>query len=237
MSKDKANSDYNNPFNNETIVTFLEQHAFYPKNNIYTQDSEKPLYDKFKDYYQKGKKVLIFGVGTGRDIDLIIKAGVNIDKNDFLGYDFSEAMIKKCIDKFPNFKFTSNNPLLDNQGHFDIIICNNVLQHVKDSKAFNELMKQLSDKADITLCHFWYDESNNFYKPLQLRGFTIDEFWIGKKTLIYISNDLPGNCQIEFFKTQKPSSSAFLEVNKITIQQQLPAEPEGKNQKSDKQKK
>lgn len=215
----KNQDDLNNPFNNERVVMFLEQNAFYPKNTLYFQDSEKAIFDEIKNNYKPGKKILIYGCGTGRDLDILFSLNVEIKPDDIILYDPSQAMIEKAKQKFPVYShaFTSINPAVNTGVKFDITLCNNVLQHCKDAEQQLKIITEISEVSELSYFHFWYENENRF-TPVIVRDIKINEFWIGKRVLTNMMSSFKYNCFLHFYGFQKPYKSVTLEVrNQKTI--------------------
>lgn len=222
-SQNKPQDDLKNPFNNERVVTFLEQNAFYPKNEMYFQDSEKAIFDEIKNHYKPGKKILIYGCGTGRDLDILMSLNVEIKPEDIILYDPSQAMIDKAKQKFPAYSFTSINPLVNTGVKFGIALCNNVLQHQANTEEQLKIITEISDSSEYSFFHFWYADNNQF-KPVVVRDIKINEYWIGKRVLTNMLNSFKYNAYIHFYGFQKPYKCVTVEIRNHAKQK-----PDGKN--------
>jgi len=67
----------------------------------------------------RGKKILDIGVGTGRTVPYLLEIS-----SDYVGIDYSQAMIDKCREKYPNFNFKcmdARNLSIFNNQEFDFI--------------------------------------------------------------------------------------------------------------------
>jgi len=89
-----------------------------------------PEFEYFQKFIKPGGQVLDAGCGNGRISEIVRKS-----KAEYLGIDFSEEIIKRAKEKYPKEKFQKAD-ILDlkfDEGKFDLIFCNAVLQHIPSS--------------------------------------------------------------------------------------------------------
>jgi len=136
--------------------------------NVWSKDSAKWLDEFcFKDRFTDAEefiiseikklprdiKILDYGCGTGRFIEILKKEIPDYDINNYLGIDTSENMINLAKEKHENINFDLAN--LDDLAcdNFDIVVCLDVLQHQNDPISF--LDKLLSINSTKIFIEFW----------------------------------------------------------------------------------
>lgn len=89
------------------------------------------------------------GVGTFENINASLYPNVQ-----FLASEMDEKCTEwtKSNRPYPNVKYNTNSieAILNNEPKFDLAVCVDVIEHVKDYKSFLDEFSQLSDKAVIT---------------------------------------------------------------------------------------
>jgi 2-polyprenyl-3-methyl-5-hydroxy-6-metoxy-1,4-benzoquinol methylase len=86
-----------------------------------------PEFLYFQKFIKPDDKVLDAGCGNGRISEIVGKS-----KAEYLGIDLSEEIIRRAKAKYPKEKFQKAD-ILDlkfDEGKFDLIFCNAVLQHI-----------------------------------------------------------------------------------------------------------
>ena len=100
----------------------------------------------------KPKRLLDVGCCSG-ELTLAIARFFNIDENNTNGVEFSEDYLKKCEDKFFARKIdleTTKLPFPDD--NFDLVICNQVLEHLKNyNDVLNEIVRVTYKKGYILI--------------------------------------------------------------------------------------
>lgn len=94
-------------------------------------------------------------LATGYVLDIGCANGIDSHRynpSKYLGLDISEELIKTASDRNPNHFFICDNALdfLDNDIHFDFILCKAVLEHIPLDKAL-ELYHKMVEKSDVLL--------------------------------------------------------------------------------------
>ncbi len=92
-----------------------------------------------KDYYQKGKKVLDLGCGSGDLIRLI-----KFEKDDYWGIDASPKLIKLAQLQYPGYRFEVKDYLnFENKRPFDIIYWIAGIHHIPSKELRGEMVKKI----------------------------------------------------------------------------------------------
>ena len=95
----------------------------------------------FKDYIENGDKVLDFGCGNGRLIDLF--SGMNIE--EYLGLDVSKKLIEIAKKKYPKnkFKLTDKIPLSCASESFSKVFSLAVFHHIPTKELRSQYLSEL----------------------------------------------------------------------------------------------
>lgn len=204
------------------MVEHLESNCFHNRNGEVLERKSDKYYNLIVSKYLARElttidneypiSVLDFGCGTGRQLELNL-----IPKENYTGFDSSIEMIEKARNKFPKHTFISDKKDLENKC-FDLVLCNDVLQHVSSIDEFKSLLKELASFGNYLVLHFWYTEEPSS-KPLATKIFNTvyPEFFISKKDLEEILLDDSfikySDIELNYFDKQKPYKCCVLELN------------------------
>jgi trans-aconitate methyltransferase len=127
-----------------------QQYSNFANDSFSWKYLEKPLLDKVLDSSSfKSKEILDAGCGMGRTLKYLLDKGVS--KNNILGVDISEDMLKIAKKNVPVVKTLKTDlAKFNTKNKFDLILCTHVL-HYLDNEDFIKTLK-------------------NFYKLLKNKG-------------------------------------------------------------------
>jgi 2-polyprenyl-3-methyl-5-hydroxy-6-metoxy-1,4-benzoquinol methylase len=175
------------------------------------------------EYYsgQNTGSILDIGCGEGFVLDFFHKKGWNVT-----GLDFSHDGVSR---HFPHLKekvikgdvFNSLENLMESQAKFDLIVCNNVLEHVLDPISFLKKFKSLCHAN--TLIRIQVPNDFSWYQDVLIRkGIVTKEYWVAPpghlnyfnkdnlkqflKSFEYNLVDLLGDFPIELFLLNEKSN-------------------------------
>lgn len=138
-----------------------KQQKFF--SDYYNKENSENYPDyRISDYKQiRDKKILVVGVGMGRDVEFLVKG------NDVYGIDISsegnlfarKKGIKTLTYNFENRRLPYDNNL------FDIVVCKDVFEHmINPRKLLNEIKRVLKNNGELVL-----NVPNHFYLWHRLR--------------------------------------------------------------------
>lgn len=197
----------------KNVVEHLENNCFHNNNEVLNRESDK--------YYQKlisseivlgsNQVIIDFGCGTARQLELNM-----IDKENYIGFDTSDSMLEKAKEKFPEHDFINT---WSGYGNVDLVICNDVLQHVSSLDEFKNLLKSICNMGNIIILHFWYDKDTTKHTEVKIYNETFSEFFISEKdledALLEINNK---NVSIRYFRDEKPYPCVVVQINQSNEQ-------------------
>lgn len=164
-------------------VEFLENNCFHQNGKVLIRESDNAYQGKIDDLIKNhlrdksedgSIKVLDFGCGTGRQLEL---NNYSYENHEYIGYDKSKEMIEKAKEKFPNNQFSDLNPFALNSDMIDLLISNDVLQHTKNFEAFKDLLEEMLLISNNVICHTWYEEEEK-HQVVTLAKEKFDEFFV-----------------------------------------------------------
>jgi trans-aconitate methyltransferase len=122
------------------------------------------LIQKLKDHLPKKSTILEFGMGPGKDLDML--------QRDFLatGSDYSQIFLDNYYSEHPDADLIILNAVtLDTSRKFNAIYSNKVLMHLsKDDHAASILrQKELLDGPGIILHTFWAGSGEEYFSGLR----------------------------------------------------------------------
>jgi 2-polyprenyl-3-methyl-5-hydroxy-6-metoxy-1,4-benzoquinol methylase len=140
----------------------------------------KKRLEKYLKYFSSGRKILDLGCGRGEFLELLKE-----NKYEASGIDFSDEMIKNCLDKGFKVINTTIEDYLKNPGKsmFDGIMCSHIVEHFYPEKVIDILSgcETILNKNGILiiispnpLClevmseRFWLDPSHVRPYPIEL---------------------------------------------------------------------
>jgi len=109
-----------------------------------------------------GKRILVLGGGTARDVRYLAK------KNDVYVVDFSEQALKVAKNSgVKTLKTDLNNRLGFKTHSFDIIVAKDIIEHIDNATGLLEEVRRLLKPSGYAVINV----PNHFYLPLRLRVF------------------------------------------------------------------
>lgn len=139
----------------ENIVESIS--GFYENDEYFTTYEKTIEFLKLKKYIKPRLKVLEVGVGEGHVTKGLFEADLIVS-----GLDISDTALKN-VSKYCNRVYNTGMLKLLPDDHFDIIICNRVIQHVPTDLLYVEL-KHLIRSLSPTGIFALQFVSNNFWK-------------------------------------------------------------------------
>lgn len=122
----------------------------------------------FQKYAKVGDRILDYGCGNGRILELF-----NDEKFNYVGVDFSQRLLDNAKEKFPHGNFIKMDdfsvPFSDKS--FDLVFCLAVLHHIPSVEmrleVLNEIHRVLKKGSKLILT-VWYLREDEKAKPLIL---------------------------------------------------------------------
>lgn len=111
----------------------------------------------------------------------------------YTGQDISDVIIEQNKIKYPQYKFTTNGPLLTG----DLLLCIDVLYHVLDDKEYEQLLSDLKEGWTKYLAITAYETPQNTAGHLKVRIF--DPKYFGKPIIREVVED-DGKLRFYLFK-------------------------------------
>ncbi|OGM13512.1 hypothetical protein A3A76_03705 [Candidatus Woesebacteria bacterium RIFCSPLOWO2_01_FULL_39_23] len=138
------------------------QERFY--NDIYTHkvyhDLDLPDFKITKGKSIVGKKILIFGIGTARDVKFLL------GNNEVWGTDYSKESINVCKKLgIKIIKQDLNKPFKLKEKYFDIIVAKDILEHLYEPKILMNHIKLSLKRTGYAVINV----PNHFYLPMRIR--------------------------------------------------------------------
>jgi len=196
------------------LCGYYENEIFHNGGKVLNRESDKKFIEIIqKEIGEDDKKIVLdYGACTGRNLELF-----EINKESYMGYDRRENFLNYARIKFPNHHFV-NEPIKEND-KFDIVICNDYLNipevpivqeedNKKIESIFEARIESIVQKGNISIFHFWVDESTN-YKEIEIFGEKLQEVFIGKDVIGTIIGNIEEKLKvkgsIEIFKKDRIS--------------------------------
>lgn len=167
------------------VVEALENNAFYNKdykNGFLFRESDNTVLEHIKENFIKDKVLLDFACGTGRLVNVLKANGIELTKNNYLGFDYTPAMVEKAKEKFPELNFTSNIKDIENNKNIYMLVNIDMLQHSESLEEIKNNIEKLSKIANKSVFHLWY-KNNDEYKPIELQGNIFHEYFPSPESL------------------------------------------------------
>ena len=193
------------------VVEYLENNCFHQNGKVLVRESDMVYQGKIDDLIKNhlrdksedgSIKVLDFGCGTGRQLEL---NNYSYENNEYIGHDKSKEMIEKAKEKFPNNQFSDLDPFALNPDMIDLLISNDVLQHTKNLDEFTNIITEMLLISNNVICHCWY-EGQEKYQKISLAGEFFDEFFVDPVKLENYFNEVLKEYDFDIMKfpNQKP---------------------------------
>jgi SAM-dependent methyltransferase len=214
----------------KNVAEYLQNKCFYNDGLPFTRSSDLFIVEKLKEEYHSGKSLLDYACGTGRFLDILQRAGINPEPFDYLGYDKSNAMLETAERNFPGHSF-DNQIKTSSDYRFDIVICNDMLQHSKDFRDFASKFDHVRYLGKLVFFHFWYEDERR-YQELTIENEKFDEFFPSKKDIEDIMYSITGN--VEYFPEEKPYKCCVIVIDNRELQSEEEAKAPPKAKKGKK---
>ena len=148
------------------------------------------------------QKILVVGVGTGADLELIYQRGLNIT-----AIDYSQSMLNKAKKKFSNSSITfiemDAQEMEFSNDQFDVIIGSLILSVVPNPDAcFKEMARVIKPGGEILLFDKFLPADQNLSLPKKIFrpaikllgtdiGLNFDRLFENNKDCLFIQEDVP----------------------------------------------
>lgn len=213
MKREEFKEDFDKYFK---LRTEIGQHA--PKFFVRT----KIMNDLIKDF---DGKLLDVGCGEGNHLDLLIKQfGF---KFNYTGIDLSEKGIMFARKKLGNKAKLIQGSIYDLQEEYDVIVCGEVIEHIKEDKKFikricsllkpngilvlsTPLNKSLWTNVDVHAGHYRRYEKEELIEKITDSNFFIKEHIIWGFPLAKTFQKLISNSAMKLVETKKKPNKFFL---------------------------